>query len=119
MSKSQRKNNLGKTGRMRNLLGISGLSVNEIRRLLDRGKFYKSQLESGTKKFDVLAGRSVVNLFYEPSTRTRSSFEMAAKRLGADTIQFNADSTTSVVKGETLVDTARTLEAMNPDFLRQ
>lgn len=99
------------------LLTIEGLAVAEIRRFLARGHEFKLKIEQGTKKFTELQGLSVVNLFFEPSTRTRSSFEMAAKRLGADIINFNADASTSVAKGENLVDTARTLEAMNPDFL--
>ena len=103
--------------RITDLLGIEDLRVESIQRLLDQAKFFKKKLESGKKKFDLLAGQSVVNLFYEPSTRTRSSFEMAAKRLGADCFSFSPDSSTSVAKGESLVDTARTLEAMNPDFL--
>ena len=102
--------------KVRHLLGIEDLSVEEIRGFLDAGKRFKKDLE-GTKKFDVLRGKTVVSLFYEASTRTRGSFEMAAKRLGADFIHMNADATTSVSKGETLVDTAKNLEAMNPDFL--
>jgi aspartate carbamoyltransferase catalytic subunit len=98
------------------LLGIEDLSVEEIRAFLDAGKRFKKGLE-GTKKFDILAGKTVVSLFFEASTRTRGSFEMAAKRLGADFIHMNADASSSVSKGETLVDTARNLEAMNPDFL--
>lgn len=108
---------MSKATRITDLLGIEELRVDTIQRLLDQAKFFKKKLESGKKKFDLLSGQSIVNLFYEPSTRTRSSFEMAAKRLGADIINFTADSSTSVVKGESLVDTARTLEAMNPDFL--
>lgn len=104
------------TARLGHLLGIEDLSVEEIRAFLDAGKRFKKDLE-GTKKFDVLSGKTVVSLFYEASTRTRGSFEMAAKRLGADFIHMNADASSSVSKGETLVDTARNLEAMNPDFL--
>ena len=106
-----------KAARITDLLAIEELRVETIQRLLDKAKYFKKQLESGKKRFNDLAGQSVVNLFYEPSTRTRSSFEMAAKRLGADIINFTADSSTSVAKGESLVDTARTLRAMNPDFL--
>lgn len=101
---------------VRHLLGIEDLSVEEIRAFLDAGKRFKKDLTE-TKKFDVLAGKTVVSLFYEASTRTRGSFEMAAKRLGADFIHMSADASSSVSKGETLVDTARNLEAMNPDFL--
>lgn len=101
---------------LRHLLGIEDLSVDEIRAFLDAGKRFKKDFAE-TKKFDVLSGKTVVSLFYEASTRTRGSFEMAAKRLGADFIHMSADASTSVSKGETLVDTARNLEAMNPDFL--
>ena len=104
------------TARPRHLLGIEELTVEEIRAFLDAGKRFKRDLE-GTRKFDILAGKTVVSLFYEASTRTRGSFEMASKRLDADFIHMNADATTSVSKGETLVDTAKNLEAMNPDFL--
>lgn len=103
---------------LRHLLGIEDLSVEEIRFFLDQGKFFKKQTtEKGVTKFDTLRGKTVISLFYEASTRTRGSFEMAAKRLGADFIHMNADASTSVSKGETLVDTAKNLEAMNPDFL--
>lgn len=103
--------------RLENLLGIEDLDLPTIRRLLDLGKQFKTDLDSGKKKFDHLRDKTVVNLFFEPSSRTRSSFEMAAKRLGADNINFVADKTTSVAKGETLVDTAKLLEAMSPDIL--
>src|SRR5262245_23507208 len=103
--------------RIRHLLGIEDLSVEEIRSFLDRGKEFKKNIEKGLKKIDYLRGKTVVSLFYEASTRTRGSFEMAAKNLGADFIHMNADATTSVSKGETLVDTAKNLEAMNPDLL--
>jgi aspartate carbamoyltransferase catalytic subunit len=99
------------------LLGIEDLSVEEIRLFLDEGKRIKKQLSEGERKWDLLRGRTVACLFFEASTRTRGSFEMAAKRLGADFIHMAGDSTTSISKGETFVDTARNLEAMNPDFL--
>ena len=101
----------------RHLLGIEELSKEEIRLFLDIGKKFKKELDGGNRKWDLLNGRTVVSLFYEASTRTRGSFEMAAKRLGADFIYIAADATTSVSKGETLMDTAQNLEAMNPDFL--
>lgn len=101
----------------RHLLGIEDLSVDEIRCFLDEGRKFKKSIDAGSKKWDLLRGRTVVSLFYEASTRTRGSFEMASKRLGADFIHMNADTTTSISKGETLVDTAQNLEAMNPDFL--
>lgn len=105
------------TRKPRHLLGIEDLSIGEIQAFLERGKRFKKDIESGSRKFDLLNGKTVVSLFYEASTRTRGSFEMAAKRLGADFIHMNADASTSVSKGETLVDTARNLAAMNPDFL--
>ena len=99
------------------LLGIEELNTSQIRTFLDEGKRIKKLLEKGSKKFDTLKGKTVVSLFYEASTRTRGSFEMATKKLGADFIHMNADATSSVSKGETLLDTAKNLEAMNPDFL--
>ncbi len=98
----------------RNLLGIEGVSRGEIEHLLERGRHYKAI--QPRKKLDTLAGRSIVNLFFEPSTRTRTSFEIAAKRLGADTISIEALGT-SLSKGESLVDTLNTLAAMNPDII--
>lgn len=97
-----------------NLLGIEDLQRSEIEALLERGRAYKS-LQRG-RKLDLLRGRSIVNLFFEASTRTRTSFEIAAKRLGADTIGIQA-SGTSLAKGESLVDTFNTLAAMNPDVI--
>lgn len=102
--------------KVRHLLGIEDLENKEIRAYLDAGKRFKKEL-AGTKRFELLRGKTVVSLFYEASTRTRGSFEMAAKRLGADFIHMNGDASSSVSKGETLVDTAKNLEAMNPDFL--
>lgn len=104
------------TRKIRHLLGIEELSVDDIRVFLDAGKHFKADA-AGRKKLDTLRGKTVVSLFYEASTRTRGSFEMASKRLGADFIHMNADASSSVSKGETLVDTAKNLEAMNPDYL--
>lgn len=104
------------TRKIRHLLGIEELSVDDIRVFLDAGKHFKADAAS-RKKLDTLRGKTVVSLFYEASTRTRGSFEMASKRLGADFIHMNADASSSVSKGETLVDTAKNLEAMNPDYL--
>jgi aspartate carbamoyltransferase catalytic subunit len=98
------------------LLGIQELSVEEIHLILDTAESFLEVSTREIKKVTTLRGKSVVNLFYEPSTRTRTSFEIAAKRLSADTINISA-STSSVVKGETLIDTARNLEAMNPDII--
>lgn len=98
----------------RSLLGIESVPRSEIERLLERGRHYKSVAPN--KKLGTLAGRSIVNLFFEPSTRTRTSFEIAAKRLGADTIGIQALGT-SLSKGESLVDTLNTLAAMSPDII--
>jgi aspartate carbamoyltransferase catalytic subunit len=98
------------------LLGIEGLSPTTIAALLDLSETYIDTSRSLSKKRDTLAGRTVINLFFEASTRTRTSFEVAAKRLGADVINMEV-ATSSVKKGETLIDTAITLNAMLPDAL--
>ncbi len=98
----------------RNLLGTEDLEATEIETLLERGRHYKSI--SPNRKLSTLLGRSMVNLFFEPSTRTRTSFEIAAKRLGADTIDISSLSS-SLAKGESLVDTLNTLAAMSPDII--
>lgn len=95
------------------LLGIEGLDRTAIESLLDRAKTFQSQKGGAFKKLDTLRGRMLVNLFFENSTRTRTSFEIAAKRLGADTISITS-SGSSVSKGESLVDTLNTLAAMRP-----
>src|SRR3546814_15584363 len=102
--------------RHRHLLGIAGLSRPEITSLLDLSETYVAQNRSADKKSSLLRGRTVINLFFENSTRTRTSFELAAKRLGADTINMSVSSS-SIQKGETLIDTAMTLNAMHPDVL--
>ncbi len=98
----------------KDLLGIKDLSSREIEVLLETAERFKEVSEREIKKVPTLRGKTIINLFYEPSTRTRTSFEIAAKRMSADTINISASSS-SVVKGETLLDTARNLEAMNPD----
>ncbi len=100
----------------KDLLGIQELSVEEINLVLDTAESFLEVSTREIKKVPTLRGKTVVNLFYEPSTRTRTSFEIAAKRLSADTINIST-STSSVVKGETLIDTAKNLEAMNPDII--
>ncbi|MBI2978685.1 MAG: aspartate carbamoyltransferase catalytic subunit [Rhodospirillales bacterium] len=100
----------------RHLLGIEGLSPEEISILLDRSESYVEQNRRADKTTRILHGRTVINLFFEESTRTRTSFELAAKRLGSDLINM-AVATSSVKKGETLIDTAMTLNAMHPDVL--
>ena len=98
------------------LLGIEPLDRGEIESILDRARDFQPHDDHRFKRVDLLRGRMVVNLFYESSTRTRTSFEIAAKRLGADAISISA-STSSVSKGESLVDTLNTLNAMRPDAI--
>ena len=100
----------------RHLLGIQGLGALEISALLDLADGYVEQNRSVDKRKNLLSGSTVINLFYENSTRTRTSFELAGKRLGADVINMQA-ATSSVQKGETLIDTAMTLNAMHLDVL--
>jgi aspartate carbamoyltransferase catalytic subunit len=100
----------------KDLLGMEALSAADIGLILDTADSLKSISARDIKKAPTLRGKSVVNFFYEPSTRTRSSFEIAAKRLSADTFSLSA-STSSMVKGETLRDTAMNLQAMNPDVI--
>ena len=100
----------------KDLLGIREMTVDEINLILETAESFLEISTRDIKKVPTLRGKSVINLFYEASTRTRTSFEIAGKRLSADTINISA-STSSVVKGETLIDTARNLEAMNPDII--
>jgi len=100
----------------RHLLGIEGLSPDEITVLLDLAESYVEQNRRTDKKLASLRGRTLINLFFESSTRTRTSFELAGKRLGADVINM-AVAVSSIKKGETLIDTAMTLNAMHPDVL--
>ena len=100
----------------RHLIGMGRLSVDEIELILDTAESFKELSERDIKKVPTLRGKSVVNFFFEPSTRTRTSFEIAAKRLSADTFSLSA-SGSSMVKGETLIDTALNLQAMNPDII--
>lgn len=100
----------------KDLLDISGLSTEEIHLICNSAKYFKDIFTRSIKKVPVLQGKTVCTLFFEPSTRTRISFELAAKRLSADTINIAASSS-SLVKGESLIDTVNTLEAMNADFI--
>jgi aspartate carbamoyltransferase catalytic subunit len=100
----------------KDILGIKDLTVGEINLILETAESFLEISTRAIKKVPTLRGKSIINLFYEASTRTRTSFEIAGKRLSADTINISA-STSSVVKGETLIDTARNLEAMNPDVI--
>jgi aspartate carbamoyltransferase catalytic subunit len=100
----------------RHLLAIDGLAVSDIVGLLDLSEREVEYAREVVKKRDTLRGRTVINLFFEPSTRTQASFELAGKRLGADVMNMSVGAS-SVSKGETLIDTARTLNAMRPDIL--
>ena len=100
----------------RHLLGIDGLTPQEINSILDLADGYVDQNRQANKKNSVLRGRTQINLFFEASTRTQSSFELAGKRLGADVMNMSVKNS-SIKKGETLVDTATTLNAMHPDLL--
>ncbi len=102
--------------KLRHLLGIRELSADQIVHLLDTSETFRDVSKREIKKVPALRGRTVINLFFEPSTRTRTSFEIAAKRLSADAVNISV-STSSVSKGETLLDTARNLEAMAPDCI--
>jgi aspartate carbamoyltransferase catalytic subunit len=102
--------------RSKDLLGLSDLTPDEITLILDTADAMKEIASRPIKKVPALRGKTVVNLFFEPSTRTRTSFEIAEKRLSADTLNI-AIATSSVVKGETLADTALNLEAMQPDMI--
>jgi aspartate carbamoyltransferase catalytic subunit len=101
---------------VKHLLSIDSLEQDDIALLLDTAESFREVSERTIKKVPTLRGRTVVNLFFEPSTRTKSSFEIAERRLSADSISLSA-ATSSVVKGETMVDTAKNLEAMAPDVI--
>lgn len=100
----------------KDLLGLEDLSAEEIELILDQAESFREISERPIKKVPALRGKTVVNLFFESSTRTRTSFELAAKRLSADTVSI-ASSSSSAVKGETLKDTARNIEAMKVDYI--
>src|SRR5437016_4953700 len=100
----------------KHLLTLESLSADELRFVLDTARAFKEVSTRSVKKVPALRGRVVVNAFFEDSTRTRTSFALAAQRLSADLIDFS-EKTSSVSKGETLIDTARTIEAMGIDIL--
>ena len=104
------------TWQRHHLLDIESLSPDEITTVLDTARAFKAVGERAIKKIPALRGKTVINLFIEPSTRTRISFELAAMRLSADVINFTAEAS-SLKKGETLKDTARNLEALNADII--
>jgi aspartate carbamoyltransferase catalytic subunit len=100
----------------KHLLGIDGLSRADVYLLMDLARNYIAKNRERDKKLNTLRGRTLINLFFENSTRTRTSFELAGKRLGADVINMSV-ATSSAKKGETLIDTAMTINAMHPDFI--
>ena len=100
----------------KHLLGIQDLSISDVNFILSEAKQFIDLNKSKNKKLDVLRGKTQINLFFEPSTRTQSSFELAGKRLGADVMSMNI-SNSAIKKGETLIDTAMTLNAMHPDII--
>ena len=100
----------------KDLIGITDLSPEEIELILDTAESFREVSERPIKKVPTLRGKTVINLFFEPATRTRSSFEIAEKRLSADSLNFSSSSS-ALTKGETLVDTAMNLQAMAPDLI--
>src|SRR5688572_24889164 len=98
----------------RHLLGLEELSADELNCILDAAAAFKTATDGCRRKISVLTSRTLANLFFENSTRTRNSFSLAARRLGADTVEFSS-SGSSTAKGETVIDTAKTIEAMNVD----
>ena len=100
----------------KNLLGIQNLSISDVNFILKEAKQFIKLNKSKNKKLDILKGKTQINLFFEPSTRTQSSFELAGKRLGADVMSMNIVNS-AIKKGETLIDTAMTLNAMHPDLI--
>ena len=100
----------------KHLLGIQDLSISDINYILNEAKQFIKLNKSKNKKLDTLRGKTQINLFFEPSTRTQSSFELAGKRLGADVMSMNIVNS-AIKKGETLMDTAMTLNAMHPDII--
>ena len=98
------------------MLGIQDLSISDVNLILDEANTFIDLNKSKNKKLDSLRGKTQINLFFEPSTRTQSSFELAGKRLGADVMSMNITNS-AIKKGETLIDTAMTLNAMHPDLI--
>ena len=100
----------------KHLLGIQDLSINDVNLILKESQEFIKLNRSKNKRLNVLTGKTQINLFFEPSTRTQSSFELAGKRLGADVMSMNMNNS-AIKKGETLIDTAMTLNAMHPDII--
>ena len=101
---------------LNNLLSINDLDKEEMEQIFKTAKSFKEVATREIKKVPTLRGRTIINLFLEPSTRTRTSFELAAKRLSADVVNISANSS-ALAKGESLEDTAKTIEAMNADIV--
>ena len=114
MNDSAARTQLDANGKLRHLLTLEDLPADRIVALLDRAESLREQTHNGATPLKILHGRTVINLFFEPSTRTRTSFDLAAKRLGANVINFDIASS-STTKGESLIDTVHTLEAMHCD----
>ena len=110
------KNTLAIKDQPKHLLGIQNLSIQEAKNILNEAKSFIKLNRSPSKKLDILRGKTQINLFFEPSTRTQSSFDLAGKRLGADVMTMNV-ANSALKKGETLIDTAMTLNAMHPDII--
>ena len=110
------KKNVAVKNEINHLLGIQTLSIKSAKDILNQAKEFIKLNRSGSKKLDILRGKTQINLFFEPSTRTQSSFDLAGKRLGADVMTINMGNS-ALKKGETLVDTAMTLNAMHPDII--
>ena len=110
------KKNVAVKNEINHLLGIQNLSIKSVKDILNQAKEYIKLNRSGSKKLDILRGKTQINLFFEPSTRTQSSFDLAGKRLGADVMTINMGNS-ALKKGETLIDTAMTLNAMHPDII--
>jgi len=102
--------------KQRHLLGLESLSADEITVILDKAEVFRQMMARGQKKVPLLTDKTCVNLFFENSTRTRTSFSLAARRLGADMVDFSSD-TSSLSKGETVIDTAKNIEAMGVDMI--
>ncbi len=102
--------------KQRHLLGLEELSAEEIALALDTAEIFRRRLDAGERRFPILSGKTCVNLFFENSTRTRTSFSLAVRRLGADAVDFSA-ATSSLSKGETVIDTAKNIEAMQADVM--
>jgi len=100
----------------KHLLGIQNLSISDANKILNEAKTFIKLNRSNSKKLNILRGKTQINLFFEPSTRTQSSFDLAGKRLGADVMTMNMNNS-ALKKGETLIDTAMTLNAMHPDLI--